>query len=189
MKILFTTITLLMLVACNNSNSKQISDAELERRAEEAAEEAIKKAEADLMKEQFSWSYETEKDEMSDKLNRFASITSPDVAEFDFPYDGGQYLTLTVREMDGSEDVLIRISDGQFHTKYGDEYVLIKFDGNNPVKYSVSEPSDGSSDLLFINNDQDFISKLKKAKTLKIEAQFYNNGSRVFSFNVKGFKW
>lgn len=187
MKILFTTITLFLLVACNNSNP--VSDAELEQKAQEAADKAIEQAEADAMKELYSWSYETEKDDMSDEVNRFASITSPDVAEFDFPYEGGQYLTLTIREMDGLEAVLIQISKGQFHTNYDDEFVLVKFDGNDPVKYSVSEPSDGSSNVLFINNDQDFISKLKKAKTLKIEAQFYNNGSRVFSFNVKGFKW
>src|SRR5574344_807770 len=34
-----------------------------------------------------------------------------------------------------------------------------------------------------------FISMIRKAKTIKIEAPFFNSGTQVFTFNVSGLEW
>jgi len=43
--------------------------------------------------------------------------------------------------------------------------------------------------MLFIGNYNSFVAELKKAKTLRIEALFFSQGSRIFEFEVAGLKW
>jgi hypothetical protein len=42
---------------------------------------------------------------------------------------------------------------------------------------------------IFIENPNKFLKKLKKSKTLMIEASFYNEGTKVIEFNVEGLVW
>lgn len=140
-----------------------------------------------------TWNYSTATDEMNDSKSRFASITSDNTVDFDFPYQGGSSLTLTVRYAKKyGTDVYVKISSGQF---VGNEYegtnnIRVRFDNGSPMKFTTNEPSDGSSDLLFLNNAKKFIKLAKKAKTIKIEAPFYQEGNRVFTFTVdEPLKW
>lgn len=140
-----------------------------------------------------TWDYSTNTDEMNDSKSRFASLTSDNTVEFDFPYQGGSSLTVTVRSMKKyGTDVYIKISSGQFicNEYQGTNNVRVRFDNSAPVKFTTNEPSDGSSDLLFLNNAKKFINLAKKAKTIKIEAPFFQEGNRVFTFTVdKPLEW
>ena len=60
----------------------------------------------------------------------------------------------------------------------------VRFDEAAPIKFSTNEPSDGSSDMLFLNNAKKFIKLAKQAKTIKIEAPFYQEGNRIFTFQL-----
>lgn len=140
-----------------------------------------------------TWDYTTDTDEMNDSKSRFASLTSDNTVDFDFPYQGGSSLTLTIRYMKKyGTDVYIKISSGQFicNEYEGTNNVRVRFDNASPVKFSTNEPSDGSSDMLFLNNAKKFIKLAKQAKTIKIEAPFYQEGNRVFTFTVdKPLEW
>ena len=46
-------------------------------------------------------------------------------------------------------------------------------------------PLDGSFDSLILENPKKFIKLAKNAKTIKIEAPFFNEGSYVFTFDIK----
>lgn len=139
------------------------------------------------------WDYSTETDEMNDSKSRFASLVSDNVIEFDFPYNGGSTMRLTVRYMKKyGTDVILRISSGQFLcSEYnGTNFVRVRFDDGTAMKYRTLEPADGSSDQLFLTNAKKFISLAKKAKVIKIEAPFYQEGNRVFTFSVdKPLEW
>lgn len=133
------------------------------------------------------WDFTTEKDEMRGSTNVWASITSDDYASFDFPYNGGSFLKITVRHMKRfGTDVLLGISSGQFDgNDYNeDNYVTVRFDHGSPQRYYFTEPSDGSSDQIFIDNSRKFIAKLKRAKKIIIEAPFYQSGLQTFHFTV-----
>ena len=66
----------------------------------------------------------------------------------------------------------------------------MKFDDKAAKKYKTYSADDGSLDVLFIDNAKDFIAKAKTAKTIKIEAEFYQEGKRVFTFTPdKSLKW
>lgn len=140
-----------------------------------------------------TWNYSTDTDEMNDSKSRFASLVSDNTVNFDFPYQGGSSLILTVRYMKKyGTDVYIKISSGQFicNEYQGTNNVRVRFDEAPPVKFSTNEPSDGSSDMLFLNNANKFIKLAKQAKTIKIEAPFYQERNRIFIFTVdKPLEW
>ncbi|RYZ77564.1 MAG: zinc ribbon domain-containing protein [Proteobacteria bacterium] len=135
------------------------------------------------------WEYSSFKDEMTGKTTTTARIDSINEVEFEFPYQGAQRMTLTLRKK-GSADVLLQIKKGQFVcAEYDNCYVSVRFDEGSPERFPVTEASDHSTDTRFIENSSRFIAKVKKAKLVRIEATFYQEGSRVFTFDVGGIQW
>lgn len=139
------------------------------------------------------WNYESEIDEMDGSTTKRAIITSSNIVEFDPPYESGSTLSICIRKTKKyGTDIMISISNGQFvSSEYnGTNYVTVRFDNNAPIKFTTVEPSDYSNDLLFLQNPKKFIKLAKNAKTIKIEAPFFNDGWRVFRFNAKKpLKW
>ena len=56
-------------------------------------------------------------------------------------------------------------------------------------KFTCSETSDGKSDVIFLHPAGRFLSKLKAAKSVTVEAEFYQEGTRQFNFTSRGVKW
>lgn len=134
--------------------------------------------------EKSKYTYFEQTDEMTDAKVKFASITSDNTVELEFPY-GDCTLTYTVRQgSKGGDDVYLRISSGQFfgHQITGDNYVMVRFDSLPATKYFYNEASDGSTDVIFLKNTKDFIAKAKKATEVKIEATLFDAGVRLFRF-------
>ena len=133
------------------------------------------------------WTYQEETDEMTDSKTKYAFIVSDNEVEFDFPYNGGSKLTLTIRQSKKyGTDAYIKIEPGQFiNNEYnGDNKVNVRFDEEAPTKYSMADPTDISHDLLFFRDAKGFIKKCKEAKTIRIEPQFFQEGRRVFTFTT-----
>ena len=135
------------------------------------------------------WQYQEEEVKMTSKKIQFASITATELLIFEFPYDGGSVASFTIRKKPGSLDSYLRVSKGQFNSTFEGGTVRIRFDENQPKRYSFSEASDGSSDIIFINSTKEIISKIKAAKHMIIEAEFYDEGHRQIEFNVANLKW
>lgn len=137
----------------------------------------------------FAWKYQESTDRMRGTKTKFAVTTSTNTANFDFPYAGGSRLNLTVRnrETDGLS-VILTISKGQFVCFMGCA-ISAKFDDDAIVSFQASGSSDGSSDTIFIGDESVVLEKLRGAKRVIIEADFYDYGAKQFSFNVKGLKW
>ena len=135
-----------------------------------------------------NWNYSEQKDAMTDKTMYFAIASSINNLNFDFPYDGGSTLYIQIRKKDGTNEVMLNISKGQFNSAY-DNVVSMKFDNGGITKYGFDEPSGGSSNLIFLHSPKSIIDKIKKAKHLKIEAPFYQAGRQVAEFNIGGLDW
>ena len=87
---------------------------------------------------------------------------------------------------------VISITDGQIYgNEYSnDNYILARFDNGQPIKYWFNEPSDGSSESIFIRRKSDFIAHCKKAKDIKIEIPIFEGGRPIFEFHVdEPLKW
>ena len=137
--------------------------------------------------EKKTWSLQTKQDEMDDSKSYWYALQSDNYANFDFPYEGDSYLTITVRWMKKyGYDVLLEITDGQMvgNEYNGANYVRVRFDGGKVQKFYYNEPNDGSSNLVFLRNAQKFIEKCKNAKDIIIEQEFYQEGVHQFKFHV-----
>ena len=133
------------------------------------------------------WDFKIEKDPMTDTKNIWANIQSDNYISQDFPYEGYTYAFITVRYMKKyGYNVLVQISKGQINgSSYnGTDYITARFDGGSPKKYYFDDAADGSSEIVFLRNSSDFISKCKKAKEIKIDIPIYKSGRPVFTFNV-----
>jgi hypothetical protein len=135
------------------------------------------------------WSFSENEDSMGRKRS-FATVLSNNTLAFAFPYTGAQHGTLTVRKsaVQGT-NVIVRIEKGQFLcTSYEGCTVNVRFDEGPISHFSASPPSDNSTTSLFIGSEGTFISKLKKATVVRIEATFYQEGNQTLEFDVEGFK-
>ena len=137
------------------------------------------------------WDYSEDTDEMRGETSRFASLTSENTVDMDFPY-GTVSGTIMVRKRpkDGLNMMFI-VEKGQILCRnYGnDTYVSVKFDDQPVKRYGCSGTSDGSSETAFIENAAGFLSNLKKAKKTIIEAEFYRQGNQQFTFETAGLIW
>ncbi|MCG2611804.1 hypothetical protein LZZ90_09840 [Flavobacterium sp. SM15] len=137
-----------------------------------------------------NWVYNEDQDKMEGTKQFFATCTSINTADFEFPYDGGSTLDIHIRNLGHGNEALITVSKGQFMTSIGDsESLKAKFDDEKPMSFTYSSSADGSSDVIFINNAAKFISKLKKAKKVMLEVGFFDAGRKVLEFETEGLKW
>lgn len=143
----------------------------------------------------YNWNYEQRTDEMRGTKTKFASISSDNRVQFDFPYNGGSYLDITLRKRATEPtEIMFTINDGQYScdTISDSCFASVKFDDGDIHNVELSSTTDYSGDVLFISNDYDvdtFIKLLKKSKKLIIELPFYQEGKKQFSFTVSGINW
>lgn len=137
-----------------------------------------------------NWDYTEDIDKMEGNTRFFASCTSTNTIEFEFPYNGGSTFWIVVRNMGQGNEAMLKVSKGQFIGSYdGSESIKVKFDENKPISYSYNEPSDGSSNVIFLNNSSDFIRRLKSSKNVLIAATFFDAGTHHIEFKTDGLTW
>jgi hypothetical protein len=135
------------------------------------------------------WSYSHNEDPMGKGTVHQADVTSSNTVDFSFPYSGEQHGTLTLRTHPRfGRDVIFAIRKGQILCRsYEDCQVLVRFDDEPPVNYAGRGPSDNSTEMVFILSYDKFVSRLMKAKRVRIAPSIYHQGSPIFEFNVEGF--
>ena len=137
------------------------------------------------------WSYNESQDEMRSAKTRYALVTSDNSVDFSFPYAGGSTLTLQLRQrpQDGFQ-ILLSISSGQFLcNSFSNSTITVKFDDGPLRKFGCSDTSDGDSTVIFVESPKTFLKGLRKAKKTTIEADFFQEGSRQFTFDTANLKW
>lgn len=135
------------------------------------------------------WDYSANENAMSGGTTRFASIDSTNVVNLGFPYGGPQRATLTLRtDPQYGKDVLFRIPRGQIIcSPYDGCTVQVRFDDEKPIRFPANGPTDQSSNALFLNGYDRFLTKLRKARRARIAITIYEQGLQVFEFDVGGF--
>ena len=132
------------------------------------------------------WTYRSSTDEMTSKKIYFARSTSNNQVTFPFPYGGPQHAYLTLRKHPRmGNDAYLSLDSAQFLCHSDDCSLLVRFDNQPPETFDASPPSDHSRDTIFISNYDTFMRSLVKAKRIRIEAQFFQSGMRVFDFYVQ----
>ncbi|MDD3757683.1 MAG: hypothetical protein PHN76_05920 [Advenella sp.] len=141
------------------------------------------------------WDYLEKKDEMRGVVNKWASLMSENTVPLSFPYNPGAKLAIIVRSMPKQYglDVMLTASKGQLTCSYRNCFFSVKFDDNKVQKITAVKPESGSSDTLFVANNktaQALIKKLKSAKKIYIETDFFRDGPAQFVFEPQHqLKW
>jgi hypothetical protein len=132
------------------------------------------------------WSYDTSADEMTGASNRYACTKSTNELQFSFPYSGGATGRLCFRRKGKSLNAFVQMSSGQFNCGIESCGLKLKFD-NGPIQsFSGDESSTHETGFLFIEPEQKLLSATLKAKQLKLQAEFFQEGRKVLNFDVAG---
>ncbi|UFH54739.1 hypothetical protein [Spirosoma sp. KNUC1025] len=118
-----------------------------------------------------------------------ASLVSPTLLEFEFPYAGGSVATLTVRKRESDTHVYIQVSKGQFNRSYQDGRARVRFDGNPPTDYSFSAAENGSANVIFFDSEQALLNQMKAARKMVVDIEFAGQGKRQIEFRTAGLTW
>lgn len=185
MKKIIAFVALLAFYSCTSTQSSQSGN---DSTAVDASKKETTGANQDATTSK--WSYSDDVDKMTSKKRYFASVDANELINFPAPYDGGSTATLTIRNMGEGNEATLSVSKGQFNTSSVDGgSIKVRFDDAQPITFTTSEPSDGSSELAFIELPNKLIKKLKTAKKIIIQAEFYDSGFQTMEFNTDGFKW
>jgi hypothetical protein len=159
------------------------------RRAEyKAKADEIRRKEADKNRLARLWNYQSEEDPMTGKKTHTAAILSRNKVSFSFPYQGEQHGTLIVRNHPThGRDVIFRVERGQTLCRsYEDCTIRIRFDEGSPVNWRGIGPSDNSNEMIFLRNQADFRNRIQRARMVRIEVPFFQQGNHVFEFETGG---
>ena len=145
-------------------------------------------AEAEEAKRGQQWSYSTFSDSMSGKQGSSARVTSTNSFEFDFPYQGRQHATLTVRRHPRwGNDVIFSVEKGQILCGISECEVEVRFDDGPARTFSANEPADNSTESIFLPASA-FTKAMQKAKVVRIQVHMFQQGVLTAEFDVDGFK-
>lgn len=135
------------------------------------------------------WQYYSGHDEMTSKFYKRAAQTSENLVSFRFPYGKNQRGNLVLREHPRyGFDAIIDFDSAQIKCRYDGCSIKVRFDDQPLVRWNVSKPSDGSSDIVFLRNSKGFLERLKTSKKVLIEMEFYRDGVRVLEFSTEQFE-
>lgn len=137
-----------------------------------------------------TWSYVADEDPMTGKSSRTATLLSTNMLHFGSPYGGEQHGRLYVRRhpTHGS-DVAFAIERGQILCSgYADDCpIKIRFDDEKAFTVTGNNPSDHSTETVFLPRYKTLTAKMAKATTMRIQFNAYQEGAPVLEFNVAGF--
>lgn len=186
MKYLIFLVSLLIIISCESKNS---ADSPKQEDTVKSVSSDTEKKEISKSEKESSWKYSEKEDKMTSNKILYASVIAKEKLQFDFPYNGGSEATLIIRKNDNVNDIMLRVSKGQFNNSISGGDVRIRFDELKPKKYSFLPPSDGSSDVIFLKPVKELLSKIKQSHKMIIEAEFFNEGLRHIEFDIEGLKF
>jgi len=137
-----------------------------------------------------NWSYSERDDDMGRGKIKSATCTSTNTLSFGMPYDGPQHGELVLRRHpEFGKDVILRIERGQFLTGIDGCDIKVRFDEGKIMTLWANPPADHSTESVFISGYSKFVANLKKAKKVRIQSPFYQEGNQTLEFNVEGLVW
>ncbi|HEX5411044.1 MAG TPA: zinc ribbon domain-containing protein [Terriglobia bacterium] len=144
-------------------------------------------ASAQPTRSQPAWEYTAQADAMGRGTTQYASLESVNEVNFEFPYNGGSKAVLSLRNSPKyGRDAILEISKGQFLCNLDDCPVNVRVDQGHPVALQGREAADGSSNVIFLPYST-VLRDVRRAKVLRFEANFFQEGSRVLEFHPQGF--
>lgn len=127
---------------------------------------------------------------MRGAVTRFAELEAENTISLDFPY-GEQRGQMMVRQSPQfGFDILVGVREGQIMcNSFSNSRINVKFDNGPIERFGCTDASDGTNNMVFIQNTKAFMAKLKKSNRVVVEAEFFQNGMQQMVFETAGLKW
>ncbi len=136
------------------------------------------------------WTYSEQKDEMRGAVTRFAELDAENTIQLDFPYGEQRGQILVRKSPQFGLDVLVGVPSGQIMChSFSNSRINVKFDDGPIERFSCTDASDGTNNMIFVRNASSFLAKLKKSKRVVVEAEFFQNGMQQMVFETANLKW
>jgi hypothetical protein len=131
------------------------------------------------------WFYLDGVDPMSSKPDKTAILTSTNSLNLSWPYAGENRGYIIIRQHpQWGLDVFVKLDKGQIICHYDDCRARVRFDSKEPVTYNATGPADHSSNIIFFKNEKAFIENARRAKTILVELNIFQNGSQILRFEA-----
>lgn len=134
-----------------------------------------------------NWTLSVNNDEMRNTVSKTLILESVNSADFKFPYNGGSKLSLIVKGTNTDHPIVaFFIEKGQYDCDLYTCRGAIKFGSSDVEKVTFATmPTDGL--LRFNGSNEAFVSNMRTIDKLIVELPFYQEGTKQFIFNLKGF--
>lgn len=175
------TLLFLMLAGCGEHPGETVAPPLI---ADPVSAEAPSHVEEtlDLPDAGAGWRYTTTEDPMTGHDSTVAQIESTEPLYLSSPYDRPQRARLTIRNHASlGRGVLFGVEIGQLHCASPCS-MLIRFDDEEPSRWSMARAGGGASDVLFVEEFDRFVDALGHASRVRFQAEFYRDGVRVVEF-------
>lgn len=159
-------VTTLLVVARVEVENKKAKEREIERLA------------------LFDWRHSESFNEFDNVTTKFSTARSLNSANFDFPYQGTNHLTVMFRKKGRTLEAMLKIDKGQFSCGYRGCTVRLRVGEGSRLSFSATEAANGVSDTIFIDNPSRLYNTLKRPGKLMIQADFYRYSNTVFNFET-----
>lgn len=138
-----------------------------------------------------TWHYSTVVDEMTDSPTHTACTTSTNEVRLDWPYsDVTADLCVRQSPRHGLDVFVVLNGQGQIICRsYRDCSVKVRFGQQEASNFPAVDAADGSSNIIFFNRTQRFVTGLKSAEETRIELTLYEAGVQTVVFDTKGLEW
>jgi hypothetical protein len=97
--------------------------------------------------------------------------------------------TLIIREMRGRSQVFLSLNEGQFISEIPSLGINVSFDNGKIETWSCDTIEGTTNSAIIVLSSLKFISTIKMAKNLRIDANIYNKGLQTLEFDVDGLEW
>lgn len=131
-----------------------------------------------------NWRYSTDLVGIDKEKMSWIETKSLNSLDLKFPYNGINRGELTIRKSKGKTELIFSINKGQILCDIYTCKGRIKFDTSPSIPFTGVKPSDGTSNMIFINDSSILIQKIKDSKRVSIEVEMYQSGNQILEFNV-----
>ncbi len=136
------------------------------------------------------WTYSEAADAMHEAKTKVGCTTSTNTATLDWPYKNVTADLCIRRGPRFGLDAYVQLNgEGQILCSYDSCSVRIRFDKQQPRRFTAVEASDNSSNIIFIKGVPKLIGSLRKSTKTVIEVEFYQAGIQTLEFNTEQFEW
>ncbi|QKZ14824.1 hypothetical protein [Spirosoma sp. KUDC1026] len=118
-----------------------------------------------------------------------ATLRSVNAIQFAYPYTQKKNVTLGIRSRSGETYLYLEATKGLFTRSFQNGSAQIQFDQQRPVSVALSAAANGRANIVFFDDAERLLNRLRKARTMSVRLRFAGQADRGIQFQPAGLRW